>query len=185
MENDRNAIWLTFDDGPEPSVTPWVLETLEKYRAKATFFCVGNNAAKHPSIIENILKAGHAVGNHTYNHLNGWQTDTQVYLSDIEKCDSILNTPLFRPPYGKIKPLQLRQLKEKYSIIMWSLITYDFDADLDKEKCLENVLNKTKNGSIVVFHDSLKAKERMQFVLPRMLEYFSKKEYNFLPIIIK
>jgi len=179
---NRKAIYLTFDDGPEPSVTPWVLEILEQYQAKATFFCLGKNAEKHPAIIENIIGSGHTIGNHTYCHLKGWKTATALYLDDVEKCNLILKTPLFRPPYGKIKPTQLRRLKRKYQIIMWSLISRDFDPKLEKEKCLEVVLKNTKCGSIIVFHDSLKAQEKLRYVLPLVLKEFSKKGFVFLPL---
>jgi len=182
LNNGRKTIYLTFDDGPEPEVTPWVLETLRKYNAKATFFCVGKNAAKHPAIVKSIINSGHIVGNHTYSHVNGWKMDTPLYIADIEKCDAILKTPLFRPPYGRIKPSQLRQLKGKYRIIMWSLLTGDFDVELDKDKCLDIVCKKAKSGSIIVFHDSLKAHEKLQHVLPRTLEYLSKTGYAFLSL---
>ena len=182
MNKEGKTIYLTFDDGPEPEVTPWVLETLRKYNAKATFFCLGKNAENHPAIVETIIRSGHTVGNHTYCHLKGWKTDTSLYIADIEKCDSILKTPFFRPPYGKIKPSQLRLLKGKYKVIMWTLLTCDFDASLDKDKCLDVVLKKTKSGSIIIFHDSLKAREKLQYVLPRLLEHFSKEGYDFLPL---
>jgi peptidoglycan-N-acetylglucosamine deacetylase len=183
FQGNEKAIYLTFDDGPEPSVTPWVLETLSKYNAKATFFCLGKNAEKYPALLETIIKSGHVVGNHTYSHPNGWNTDTLLYMDDIAKCDKILNTLLFRPPYGKIKPSQLRRLKHQYKIIMWTLISGDFDPKLPKDKCLEMVLNNTCSGSIIVFHDSIKAKEKLQYVLPQFLNFFTEKGFAFLPVI--
>ncbi|NTW31526.1 MAG: polysaccharide deacetylase family protein [Bacteroidetes bacterium] len=179
MSSSEKTIYLTFDDGPEPSVTPEILEILYGYNAKATFFCVGNNAKNNPDIFEMLVKSGHSVGNHTYNHLNGWNTETEKYLEDVEKCNKIVKSNLFRPPYGKLKLSQLRKLKNNYSIIMWSLICGDFDKNVSKEKCLEILLKNTRSGSIVVLHDSLKAKEKVLYALPIFLEHFTKLGYTF------
>lgn len=178
-----NSVYLTFDDGPIPEVTPWVLDELKKHKAKATFFCIGENVAKHPEILKRIIAEGHTVGNHTYNHLNGWKTDTSKYIEDVLKCEKSLNTNsgldayqgsklLFRPPYGRIKSSQAKLLQNKgYKIVMWDIISYDFDASISEEECLQNVLGKIRPGSIVVFHDSLKAEKNLRYVLPKVLEY--------------
>jgi len=187
-------IYLTFDDGPTPRITDWVLNTLEAYNAKATFFCIGKNIEQHPEIFQHIIEQGHVIGNHTYNHLNGWKTSTEVYLQSILKTETFINqtsnlkalTPnlLFRPPYGKIKPSQTKLLIEhNYKVIMWSVLSGDFDTSITVEKCLNNVIDTTKNGSILVFHDSEKAFDKLKIVLPKVLEYFSKKGYVFKRII--
>jgi len=179
MDPSEKSIWLTFDDGPNPAVTPWVLDILKKYDAKATFFCLGKNVESNPEIFKTIIREGHSVGNHSYSHKNGWCTHSNVYIADVEKCNQYVNAKFFRPPYGKLKPSQLQQLKQKYSIILWSLISGDFDINLKKEKCLDAVLNYTKSGTIIVFHDSLKAKEKLEFVLPKFLEHFKNLGYTF------
>ncbi len=177
-----NRIFLTFDDGPIPIVTPFVLNILKQYQAKATFFCIGDNVAKHPEIFEEVKNGGHAIGNHTFNHLKGWKTDTQVYAENYLKADELLNTQLFRPPYGRIKRAQIKALqaiKSNISIIMWDVLSGDFDMTLKPETCLKGVLKHTKPGSIVVFHDSLKAFNRLEYVLPRAMEVWSKTGYSF------
>lgn len=181
----EKAIYLTFDDGPIPEVTPWVLDILEKYQAKATFFCLGKNVNNNPGLYKMLMNAGHSTGNHSYSHLNGWKTHTKNYIEDVEQCSRFVFSSLFRPPYGKFKPSQLRLLKNKYTFILWSLISGDFDPFLDKEKCLETILKNTYSGSIVVFHDSLKAKEKLQYVLPKFLEHFTKHGYSFLSLSAK
>lgn len=182
VKTAEKALWLTFDDGPEPTVTPWVLEELKKYNAKATFFCLGKNVEKHPEIFRKILSDGHAVGNHTFNHLKGWHSHTRDYINDVEKCSELVKTSLFRPPYGKIKPSQFLHLRRKYQVVMWSLLSGDFDIKLEKEKCLELVLKNTKAGNIIVFHDSLKAKDKLMYVLPELLKSFKSKGYSFFPL---
>ena len=190
---DRKVIFLTFDDGPIPIVTPWVLKTLKNFNAKATFFCIGENIANHLEIFDHIKAHGHAIGNHTYNHLKGWITDDEIYVENFKKCQSLTQTNLFRPPYGRIKFSQIKLLRNqvtsiKYqdvlqrnqiSIIMWDVLSGDFDTNLSPEKCLENVIKHTQNGSIIVFHDSLKAWERLKFALPKALEYWMKQGYIF------
>lgn len=179
------TIFLTFDDGPIPIVTPSVLKILKNYNAKATFFCIGDNIIKHPDIFLQLKADGHAIGNHTQNHLKGWATADDMYIDNFNKCQNLTQTNLFRPPYGRIKRSQIFKIQkskvknQKTQIIMWDVLSGDFDTTLSPEKCLENVLEHTENGSIVVFHDSLKAWDRLQFVLPRALEYWQKKGYKF------
>jgi peptidoglycan/xylan/chitin deacetylase (PgdA/CDA1 family) len=181
-DNKARCIYLTFDDGPIPIVTPFVLNILKKYDAKATFFCIGDNVRKHPDVFEQVKNAGHAIGNHTYNHLRGWKTEDQTYLDNFLQADKLLNTNLFRPPYGRIKRSQAKLLQEAkpgLELIMWSVLSGDFDLKLKPEKCLDNVLKNTRGGDIVLFHDSLKAQERMEYALPRALEHWSREGYSF------
>ena len=173
------SIYLTFDDGPSPGVTDFVLESLDMYNAKATFFCLGKNIAAHPSLYENIRKQGHAVGNHTYNHLNGWETEDAVYYEDISRCSELVETKLFRPPYGKISFSQIRYLKKKYSIVMWDVLSWDFDKNTSEETCLKNVLQNAHEGSIIVMHDSPMAEQKVRYALPRVLDFFSEGGYRF------
>lgn len=179
---DTKTIYLTFDDGPIPLVTPWVLETLKQYQAKATFFCIGDNVVKHPKIFEDLKKHGHSIGNHTYNHLKGWEVTDNYYIENYKKCQFLTQTNLFRPPYGKIKRSQIALLKQQYpsiEIVMWDILSGDFDPKLSPEKCLKKLLKKTKSGSIIVFHDSLKAQQCLQYVLPKALDYWKNKGYSF------
>lgn len=173
------TIYLTFDDGPVPEITPAVLEILRQYNAKATFFCVGDNVRKHRGVYEMVLREGHATGIHTFSHLKGIKTDDVTYFSDIEKCAEYVDTKLFRPPYGRISRSQVKYLRTRYRIIMWSALTGDYNHRLTKEQVLENAIKHTKDGSIIVFHDSIKASERMFYALPRMLEHFTKMGYKF------
>lgn len=176
-------IYLTFDDGPTPKVTEFVLEELEKYNGKATFFCIGKNVKIHPAIYQKIISNGHSVGNHTFNHLNGFSTKNYVYLENIQQASAYIESNLFRPPYGKLKNSQGRNLQKKgYKIIMWDVLSGDFDTKISPEKCLKNVLENTSNGSIVVMHDSVKAQEKIFFALPKILDYYSKKGYVFKAI---
>lgn len=181
----EKKVYLTFDDGPTPEITQWVLEQLEKYNAKATFFCIGDNIKKHPSEFEKIIKSDHSIGNHTFNHLNGWKTTTEAYLNNIEKCNEELKkhkvqTHLFRPPYGKIKSAQANKiLKQANSIIMWDVISRDYDSNTTKEACTNKVLKETKPGSIVVMHDSIKAFSNLKYALPIVLTKLSEKGYTF------
>jgi peptidoglycan/xylan/chitin deacetylase (PgdA/CDA1 family) len=182
VNNTPRCIYLTFDDGPIPIVTPFVLNILKQYNAKATFFCIGDNVRKHPDIFEQVKNDGHAIGNHTYNHLNGWNTDDKTYLDNFLQADKLLDTKLFRPPYGRIKRSQVKLLQEAkpgLKIIMWSILSADFDVNAKPEKCLDNVMKNTENGDIVLFHDSLKAKERMQYALLRALEFWSREGFTF------
>jgi peptidoglycan/xylan/chitin deacetylase (PgdA/CDA1 family) len=182
MPTEAKQLFLTFDDGPIPEVTPWVLEQLERFNAKATFFCVGDNVRKHPSTLEQVRAAGHTVGNHTMNHLNGWNTDNMSYFRNIRHCAGQLKSALFRPPYGKVTPRQSQFLVRHYNVVMWDVLSGDFDQTLSPEQVLKNVIQNAGPGSIVVFHDSLKAFERLKYALPQVLEYFSQLGYVFSAI---
>ncbi|WP_316841493.1 polysaccharide deacetylase family protein [Pedobacter gandavensis] len=178
----QSVIYLTFDDGPIPDVTDFVLKTLKSFNAKATFFCIGDNIQKHPAIFNQLKADGHAIGNHTFNHLKGWKTDDVTYLENFRQCQKLCNTNLFRPPYGRIKKSQIKSLRAEFpelQIIMWDVLSGDFDTQLAPEKCYENVIKHTRNGAIIVFHDSLKAFDRLKYTLPRALQYFSEKGYQF------
>lgn len=191
LPNNDNKIYLTFDDGPTPEITAWTLNQLHKYNAKATFFCIGGNVRKYPEIFKQVLDNNHAVGNHTFNHLNGWKSANEIYLKNVVLCFNECSElsahysekshfQLFRPPYGKIKPSQSLKLRKLgYKIIMWDILSEDFDATISKEKCLENVINNMQSGSIIVFHDSIKAFPHLEFVLPKVLEIGSKKGFVF------
>ena len=181
IPNTENKIYLTFDDGPTPEITEWVLQELEKYNAKATFFCIGNNIEKHPDIFEKLIIKGHSIGNHTFNHLNGWKTPTEVYLKNTFLCDEqILESKIFRPPYGKIKASQAKKLRQLgYKIIMWDVLSADYDATISAEKCLENTTKNVTSGSIIVFHDSVKAFPHLEYTLPKALKCFKEKGFVF------
>ena len=188
MPVTQKIIYLTFDDGPHPIVTPFVLDELDKYNAKATFFCIGNNVLEHPGIYKRILYQGHAVGNHTHNHLDGWKTENAKYLQNILEARKNIDSHLFRPPYGRITRNQRKLLMhqdEPFKVIMWNVLSGDFDVNITPEKCLENVLQNTKSGSVIVFHDSEKAYERLKFALPAVLKHFSDKGYQFEKIVTK
>jgi peptidoglycan/xylan/chitin deacetylase (PgdA/CDA1 family) len=161
VKTTKKEIFLTFDDGPHPEITIQVLDILDKYKAKATFFCVGENVSKYPQTYAEVLKRGHKTGNHTYNHLKGWVTKNKEYHQNIQKCADKVDSKLFRPPYGKIGMTQISRVKKDFSIVMWSVLSRDFDKQLSPEECLKNVVSNSKPGSIVVFHDSLKSSERM------------------------
>ncbi|RYF23600.1 MAG: polysaccharide deacetylase family protein [Flavobacteriales bacterium] len=191
----EKIVYLTFDDGPIPNVTDFVLNTLKSFNAKATFFCIGDNIQKHPEVFERLKNDGHAIGNHTFNHLKGWKTEDSTYLENWKECQELTQTNLFRPPYGRIKKSQIRQITDSYllpaenrkqatenntlQIIMWDVLSGDFDVNLSPEKCYQNVINNTRNGSIIVFHDSLKAFDRLVYALPKTLQYLSEKGYQF------
>lgn len=183
----EKIIYLTFDDGPIPEVTEWVLEQLSVYEAKATFFCVGDNIRKHPEIFKKIIAEKHKVGNHTFNHLKGWSTNNEIFFGNIEECqkiivnykDDLIQKPLFRPPHGQLSPKQIAYLKHQYDIIMWHVLTMDYDNSFHHESCLKNSLKYSEKGSIVVFHDSIKAYKNLKYVLPRYLAHFKKLGYSF------
>lgn len=186
-KTDPPQLYLTFDDGPIPEVTPWVLKQLAVYDAKATFFCIGRNIKRHPDVYKQLIAAGHQIGNHTYNHLNGWKHKCEEYLLNTEACAELVDSKLFRPPYGRLRNQQSRQLLKKgYKIIMWDVIAGDFDQKLEPKKCLDNILKHCNNGSILVLHDSLKAWPRLEYALPRLLAHFHQKGFQFskLPDIL-
>ena len=179
INSQEKVIYLTFDDGPIPETTKWILKTLDNFKAKATFFCVGDNVNKYPHLYNQILAKNHVVGNHTFNHLNGWKTETSKYISNASKADKLIDTDLFRPPHGMLKNSQIQALKNKFKIIMWDVLSMDYDKNVSRKQCLKNVVNNAKSGSIVVFHDSIKAWKNLQYALPRTLEFYSKLGYSF------
>jgi peptidoglycan/xylan/chitin deacetylase (PgdA/CDA1 family) len=172
-------IFLTFDDGPVPETTPWLLNLLDQYDAKATFFLIGKNVEKNPDLYKEIIQRGHAVGNHTYSHVSGWKLGFRKYIDDIKLARKYINSDLFRPPYGKITPLQLNYLKRRFNIIFWDVLSADYNTKITGEKCLINVLSKYKDGSIIVFHDSVKAHKNLSYTLPLVLDHFKNLEYKF------
>ena len=181
-KRDDKVIYLTFDDGPIPDVTDFVLKTLSAYSAEATFFCIGDNILKNPQIFERIKNDGHSIGNHTFNHLKGWETSDDIYFKNFQKCQEQTGTNLFRPPYGRIKKSQITRIKQQYpemEIVMWDTLSGHFDTHLSPECCLQNVIKHARNGSIIVFHDSLKAWDRLHYSLPKVLEHFMEKGYIF------
>jgi len=175
----EKELYLTFDDGPIPGATPWVLDELARFNAKASFFCVGENAFRNPDILQKISIQGHAKGNHTFNHLKAWNTPLSEYLDNVSKCRTVVDSTLFRPPHGQITRKLAKILSAEYRIIMWSILSRDFDKNVSPETCLRSTIKDTRPGSIVVFHDSEKAWERLQYVLPRYLGHFSEKGYSF------
>lgn len=181
MPGDDQNIYLTFDDGPHPEVTPFVLTQLEKYQAKATFFCIGKNVLEYPELYRQILDAGHRVGNHTHNHVNGWKAPDDLYIGDIKMAKQYIDSSLFRPPYGRASKFQLKLLTKQLGLnpVMWSVLSGDFDPGINKERCLANVLLHTGKGDIVVLHDSVKAREKLEYVLPAVLAHFSAKGFQF------
>ena len=185
INTNQKVLYLTFDDGPHATETPFVLDQLKRYDAKATFFCIGNNVVQHPNIYDRILAEGHAVGNHTFNHLNGWKTKDEEYINDIDKAAKEIDSTLFRPPYGRITRFQSSVISRQSSIIMWDVLSGDFDTDLQPQRCLANVLYHSKKGSIIVFHDSSKAWERMSYCLPRLLEHFTQEGYRFKALSVQ
>lgn len=166
-----NEVYLTFDDGPHPDITPWVLEQLEYYDFKATFFLIGDRLERYPELARQIRAAGHVLGNHTYNHLNGWKTNKGEYLDNFRKAERLLSTQLFRPPYGKIRNSQGREIRKSHQVVMWDIISGDFDQRLSSEQCVRNVIKYVRPGSIIVFHDSEKAFPRLEKALPEILLY--------------
>lgn len=193
---EGKKIYLTFDDGPIPEITPWVLQQLKFYGAQATFFCIGDNIRKYPEVFKQVISEGHVAGNHTCKHLNGWKTPVAEYVKNTDAAQQILERHLlrsenpseekavknllFRPPYGRIKNRQARALEKKgYRIVMWDIISMDYDAGISPEKCYRNVIDHAQSGSIIVFHDSVKAARNLKSVLPKVLEYYSRKGYSF------
>ncbi|MFA8451560.1 MAG: polysaccharide deacetylase family protein [Bacteroidales bacterium] len=179
--NDKKnkQVYLTFDDGPHPKITPWVLDLLDQYHAKATFFCVGENIDKYPDTFLEIQKRGHKVGNHTYNHIVGWKNNIKDYVENFEKCQKLTQTNLFRPPHGRITPAQIQSIKNKgLNIILWSALTFDFDKTISYQDCLELGISSTKPGAIIVFHDSEKAWPNLKQCLPKYLQFLDDNEYK-------
>lgn len=178
----EKILYLTFDDGPHPVATAFVLDELKKYKAKATFFCIGKNVQEQPQLYQRILAEGHRVGNHTHNHLNGWKTDDKTWLSNVKEAAKWIDSDLFRPPYGKIRSFQAKLLQEAtppFRIIMWNVLSADFDQNISKEQCFNHVKSNAKPGSIIVFHDSEKAFENMKYALSETLAHFSGMGYRF------
>ncbi len=187
IKTKEKIIYLSFDDGPHPTITPIVINELKKYNAKATFFCIGNNVKKFPEIYQQLLNEGHAIGNHTMHHINGWKTENIQYFRDITEAGNLIKTNLFRPPYGRIKKSQIRELKSsKYNLqtVMWSVLAGDWVATLTPENCFEQIKKEIYPGCILVFHDSEKAKERMCYALSKVLEHFTQLGYKFNKIEI-
>ena len=191
VPSEDKKLYLTFDDGPIPGPTDFVLEILRKFNCKATFFCIGDNVRKHPDVFKRIVDEGHVIGNHTFNHLKGWSTSRKKYVENVNLCEmefqnSKLETrgpKLFRPPYGRITRNQIKELKE-YKIIMWDVLTIDYNKNISSESCLRNSIRATRPGSIIVFHDSLKAERNMTYALPRFIEHFLEQGYSFNSISV-
>jgi peptidoglycan-N-acetylglucosamine deacetylase len=185
--NDSNVLYLSFDDGPHPVATPFVLDELHKYNAKATFFCIGKNVKEYPQIYRRVLAEGHRVGNHTQDHLNGWKTDDKKYIENIREAAQLIDSDLFRPPYGRISRFQTQVLhgdrERPYKVIMWDVLSADFDRRISGARCARNVIRYARPGSIVVFHDSAKAFDRLRQALPAVLEHFSRMGYRFEAIV--
>lgn len=184
MPATEKTLYLTFDDGPHPVATPFVLKKLREYNALATFFCIGKNVVEHPEIYEQIRKEGHSIGNHTYNHLNGWKTKDELYLQDVADASRVIDSHLFRPPYGRITSFQAKNLKaamkgKQPKIIMWDVLSGDFDEKITGEQCATYVIMESGPGSIIIFHDSAKALPRLEYALPKILRFFSEKGYSF------
>lgn len=179
VTTQQKELYLTFDDGPIPEVTPQVLQLLEQYNALATFFMVGENVAKYPNLYNEVIAKGHSIGNHTYNHLKGWKTNSFTYIKNVLKAQSLVNSNLFRPPYGKISKKQYSALCERYTMVFWSVLSEDYNPSKSVKECFKNVLKATKPGGLIVFHDSLKAKNNMLGCLELTLSYYSKKGYTF------
>ncbi|MCW5910715.1 MAG: polysaccharide deacetylase family protein [Cyclobacteriaceae bacterium] len=181
----EKKVYLTFDDGPVPGPTEFVLDTLQKFRATATFFCIGDNVRKHPHIFQKVVQQGHRIGNHTFNHLKGWGASLQAYTENVRQCEEEIdqhlpgNPKLFRPPYGRITCSQINALKTKYKIIMWDVLTQDYRHSMAPDTCIRGTIQATRPGSVVVFHDSYKAERNLVFALPRYLEYLADEGYSF------
>ena len=185
IKSKEKVIYLTFDDGPIPEITQWVLNVLDDYDAKASFFVVGENVTKNPQSFQKIIEGGHAIGNHTYNHMKGWNASVNSFVDNVEKgSKAIVDNggefpQYFRPPHGRIKPSQARILRQNYKLIMWSVLSVDYDKSLNAERCLKNTIKATEPGAIVVFHDSIKAEKNLRYVLPKYMDHFSKIGYTF------
>ncbi|MHB8260815.1 MAG: polysaccharide deacetylase family protein [Bacteroidia bacterium] len=179
LPNTQNKIYLTFDDGPTPQVLPFILKTLDSYKIPATFFCVGENMAKHPDLVKEMLNKNHVIGNHTYNHLSGWRVKNQSYFENIEMFNQLYASNLFRPPYGRLRKSQAKHLSKDYKLIMWDVLSYDYNKRLAPETCYKNVHNNTKSGSLIVFHDNQKALHNLTYALPRSIDSLLNKGFVF------
>lgn len=177
--SEAKKVYLTFDDGPIPESTLWTLDLLKKKKVKASFFCVGDNVRKYPELFQQIIDEGHAVGNHTYNHLKGWSVETKEYLDNVKKAAKIIPSNLFRPPYGQIKRAQIKQLLPEHKIIMWDVLSGDYRADITPEECLADVLKVVRPGSIISFHNNVKAEKNMRFTVPRLIDELKLQGYEF------
>ena len=177
--SDEKKVYLTFDDGPIPESTLWTLEMLHEKKVKATFFCVGDNVRKFPDLYRRIVEEGHAVGNHTYNHLKGWYQNTQKYVENVILASEFIDSKLFRPPYGLIKNSQAKYLKTDYKIIMWDILSGDYRQDISPERCYQDVLNKIRPGSIILFHNHLKSEKNMRYTVPRLIDELRTQGYEF------
>jgi peptidoglycan-N-acetylglucosamine deacetylase len=189
VATEKKELYLTFDDGPVPGPTEFALEHLKTFKARATFFCIGDNVHKHPDIFEKVLANGHAIGNHTFSHLKGWSTSLQRYRDNVELCrtqfsnHNFQTTDLFRPPYGRITRSQINILKNQYKIVMWDVLTHDYSKTISRDNCLRGSVKAARPGSIVVFHDSLKAESNLTYVLPKFLDYFSSRGFTFKTLL--
>lgn len=179
LPQKEKTVYLTFDDGPIPEVTPWVLDLLKKYNIKATFFCVGDNVRKHPEVFKMLVSAGHSVGNHTFNHLQGFKVKSDKYVENVELADAYIRSNLFRPPHGHLRIRQGTRLSKKFRFVMWDVITRDYNRKLSGEYVLNVVKRYVRNGSIIVFHDSIKAEKNMKYALPRAIEFLLSEGYKF------
>ena len=183
INGQEKKVYLTFDDGPTPDVTPWVLEKLKKYNAKGTFFALGRNVDHNPEIYRQICDEGHSVGNHTYSHLKGWGCTNQTYFEDIELARSLIKSNLFRPPYGRIKPSQVKELQKTFRIIMWSVLSVDYNRRISGDRCVRNVMENVRSGSIIVFHDSAKSRKNLYHALPVVLDRLAEQGYRMEGIV--
>ncbi|MCL3779853.1 polysaccharide deacetylase family protein [Prolixibacteraceae bacterium JC049] len=179
IPNNRKEIFLTFDDGPIPKITPWVLDILNQENIKATFFCVGDNVAKYPELYQRILDEGHVVGNHTFNHVQGLKMSKSEFINNVNKARKFINSQLFRPPHGWLKRSQYKAISKQYKIVMWDVISVDYNPAISPKQCLQNVLEFTRSGSIITFHDSLKAEENLKYALPRAIKELKAKGFQF------
>ena len=184
MAPSGKKVYLTFDDGPIPGLTEWIAEYLGKYNIKATFFCVGENVVRNPSVYKQLQNAGHALGNHTHNHLKGFYTGNETYFENVERCNEVMQSNLFRPPYGQLKFSQQRVLAKKYKLVMWDILSYDYSSSVSPDKCVQNAVEKTRPGSIIVFHDNIKAEKNVTYALPKTIEQLVDKGFEFDKIVL-
>lgn len=182
IPTDEKIIFLTFDDGPMPGMTDWILDELDRFNAKGTFFCVGENVKKHPDLYQEIINRGHHTGNHTFQHRNSFKTSIVEFVKDVYRARKVIDSRLLRPPYGRIRPLAARILVPRFRIVLWDVLSMDYDQELEPKMVLYNVVSKVRPGSIVVFHDNVKAEKNLRFVLPHVLDHFSRQGYKFVPL---